>query len=80
MTSLGDKIAHHRERLGLSVQDLAVLAGMTNAHLSAIEDGTCLPRYASTINIPILAALSRALGVSPLIMAAAAFDDLETGE
>jgi transcriptional regulator with XRE-family HTH domain len=78
MTSLGDKITKHRERLGLSIQDLAVNAGLYNADLLAIETGAygavAAPRLAT------LAALARALGISPLLLAAAAFDDLETVE
>ena len=73
MTALGDKIAQHRERLGLSVQDLAVCSGLSKVHVRAFEEGTPM---ADNPTIATLAALSRALGVSPLVLAAAAFDDL----
>jgi transcriptional regulator with XRE-family HTH domain len=76
MTALGDKIAHRRTRLGLSVQDLAVSAGMTNRDLSTLEEGSAWVQANQNPRVSTLAALSRALGVSPLVLAAAAFDDL----
>lgn len=77
MTILGDKLTKHRERLGLSTQDLAVSAGLLNSRVRAleagIEDGYGVP----IATLPTLSALARALGISPLLLAAAAFEDLE---
>ena len=72
MTALGDKITKHRERLGWSRQDLAVNAGLHNTYVSHLEDGL----MQVPVQIMAIAVLARALGISPLVLAAAAFDDL----
>lgn len=79
MTILGDKIAHHRNRLGLSIQDLAVSAGLLNSRVRALEAGIEDGYRVPIATLPTLAALARALGISPLVLATAAFDDLECG-
>ena len=72
MTALGDKIAKHRKRLGLSIDDLADRSGVMNVLLRLLEDGPCRP----DLKVATLLDLARALGVSPLLLAAAAFEDL----
>lgn len=78
MTALGNKITHHRNRLGMSIQDLAVNSGMSNTILLAIEQGAYATIAAPRLST--LAALARALGISPLLLAAAAFEDMEVVE
>lgn len=53
---LGTRIRTYRERLGLSVEDLAKNAGIDAALLSNVEDSTVYP------SISVLVKLSRALG------------------
>ncbi|WP_019176335.1 helix-turn-helix domain-containing protein [Methanomassiliicoccus luminyensis] len=53
---LGTRIRTYRERLGLSVEDLAKNAGLDAALVSNVEDGAVYP------SISVLVKLSRALG------------------
>jgi transcriptional regulator with XRE-family HTH domain len=56
--SIGREVKRHREKLGLTISELAGAAGMSAGMLSKIENGATSPSLAS------LQALSRALQVS----------------
>lgn len=77
MTILGDKISRHRKRRGMTIEALAASTSMNNFELRSLEDGWALLRNPG---VSTLLRLARALGVSPLLLAAAAFEDLEAGD
>jgi transcriptional regulator with XRE-family HTH domain len=80
MTALGDKIAHHRKRLGMTFQGLADKANLAEELVLRIEGAGMDGSGVATLRVGTLASLARALGVSPLLLAAAAFEDLAAGE
>ena len=58
---------------GLPSRVLADSSGLTRIHLAHLEQGKS---RSQSITVETLAALARALGISPLLLAAAAFEDL----
>lgn len=70
--TLGQLIKSHRERAGLSLQDLADAAGSSKAHLHSIERGVTV-----AISLLLAARLSIALGVPVNSMAAAALESVQ---
>jgi transcriptional regulator with XRE-family HTH domain len=69
--TLGQLVKLHRERAGLSLQDLADAAGSSKAHIHSIE-------HSVTVNISLMLAtrLSIALGVPVNALAAAALESV----
>ncbi|MGH2602373.1 MAG: helix-turn-helix domain-containing protein, partial [Dehalococcoidia bacterium] len=58
-TSFGERLRRHRERAGLSQEELAERAGLTASAIGALERGTRRRPYPNTIRL-----LSAALGLS----------------
>lgn len=56
----GDKVKNLRKRMGLSQEQLAILAKVTGAYISIVEKGEAFgPKYETVIN------LAKALHVKP---------------
>ena len=67
--NLGQLVKLHRERAGMSLQDLANAAGSSKPHIHAIERGTTI-----AISLILATRLSIALGVPVNCLAAAALE------
>ena len=63
MKTLTQLIAEQRELQGLTQAQLAVLAGINQAHISRIESGKSKP------TIPTVFRICKALGVDPILLA-----------
>jgi len=72
VTVLGQIILERRTKLGMSLADVGRAAGFTKSLVWELESG-------STRNpgVKTLAGLARALGVTPMSLARAAFEDLD---
>lgn len=70
--SMKNIIATERERLGMSLQDVADRAGITKSHMWELEQGRAVNPTVWTVY-----GLSQALGVPFTMMAAGALNDTE---
>jgi transcriptional regulator with XRE-family HTH domain len=71
MSALGDKILKHRRRMRMTLRSLAAKSGVSNPLICQLETGK-----QGNPGVATLFKLARALEVSPLLLADAAFEDI----